>query len=270
MSDARPGALARSSALFDELRSRSRPIIVAHRGWSSRHPENTVPAFEAAIACGAEMIEFDVHVTQDGEVVVIHDETLDRTTDVNGRLGRSDVAVAGTDLATLRTLDAGSWFGPGHAGASIPTLREALRSMSGRVVPMIEHKGGDVRIVVEVLREARMLDAVILQSFDWDSVRSARSAAKELALGALGEGPLDASRCAEIDALDVGLVHWNHEHLRWHDVRRLRGGGYLTCVYTANTDVELLGCCAAGLDAVTTNEPDRLLSIRRELAMRGA
>jgi glycerophosphoryl diester phosphodiesterase len=91
----------------------------AHRGDQKAAPENTIPAFESAVRKKAAQIELDVHLSKDGELVIIHDATLNRTTDGTG-------PVADRTLAELRALDAGSWFSPAFAGTKIPTLREAL------------------------------------------------------------------------------------------------------------------------------------------------
>src|SRR5215475_6599931 len=94
-------------------------LVIAHRGASGTCPENTLAAFRRAQELGAHMIELDVQLTRDGEVVVMHDWTLARTTDGRGR-------VASRTLAELRQLDAGSWFDPGYAREPVPTLREVL------------------------------------------------------------------------------------------------------------------------------------------------
>lgn len=94
-------------------------FLVAHRGASAVAPENTLSAFHAAIEAGADAIELDVQASADGQLVVVHDSTLDRTTDGTG-------AVFETDGATIATLDAGSWFSPDHAGERVPTLDEVL------------------------------------------------------------------------------------------------------------------------------------------------
>ena len=95
------------------------PRVIAHRGLSARAPENTLAAFRAAAGAGVPWVECDVQLTADGHAVLLHDETLDRTTDGTGRL-------ADTPLAGLRGLDAGGWFDAAFAGESIPALSEAL------------------------------------------------------------------------------------------------------------------------------------------------
>src|SRR5262245_52959971 len=129
--------------LFTRLRELARqgPVVVAHRGNSHAYPENTLSAFTAAATLGAPMQEFDVQVTADGQLVCLHDATLDRTTDAAARLGPGAL-LAQTTLAQVQQLDAGAWKGAAHAGARVPTLAAALAAMLPRSIPMIEHKAG--------------------------------------------------------------------------------------------------------------------------------
>ena len=255
-------AMPQPTPLTRRLRELTRPIVVAHRGLSASYPENTLAAFHAAVAVGAEMIELDVRETRDGEVVCIHDETLDRTTDIRARTGRTGVLVRESTALDILSLDAGIWRGEAHRGARVPALREVLELVADRAVLMIEHKSGAAGPLLEVLREERMIDRVLVQSFDWEFVAELRRSQPSLTLGVLGEGPLDPARLERIDQLDVSLVHWSHADLRLDDVGSLRERGYLSCVFTADTELELSGCIGAGLDAVTTNHPDRLRALR--------
>ncbi|MDQ3928010.1 MAG: glycerophosphodiester phosphodiesterase, partial [Chloroflexota bacterium] len=95
------------------------PLLIAHRGGSLEVPENTLSAFRHAIRAGMRMVELDVQMARDGELVVIHDETVDRTTDGTGPVGSFT-------LEELQRLDAGSWFAPRYAGERIPTLRQVF------------------------------------------------------------------------------------------------------------------------------------------------
>src|SRR5712691_12051383 len=108
-------------------------LIIAHRGASSYAPENTIAAFDLALQMGARHLELDVHLTCDDYLIVIHDDTLDRTTNGTG-------PVASQTLAALQTLDAGAWFGEAFAGARIPTLADVLTRYHGRAYLHIELK----------------------------------------------------------------------------------------------------------------------------------
>lgn len=122
-----------------------KPLVIAHRGANLLAPENTLAAFRLAAQLGAQAVEFDVQLSRDGEVVVIHDAELERTTDGRG-------SVATSTAAELRRLDAGSWFGPQYANERIPLLREVLELP---LIPVIEIKttGGQSRQLADRLAE---------------------------------------------------------------------------------------------------------------------
>lgn len=237
------------------------PITVAHRGDSGGFPENTLPAFAAALAAGAPMVELDFHATADGVLVCIHDETLDRTTDAAQVFGREHIEVAATNASALAQLDAGQWKGPGHAGATVPTLADALALIQTKATTMIEHKAGSAEALVELLRRLKLVERVLVQSFDWDFVARVHRLEPRIALGALGDGSLSPQRLAALPATGAHLVHWDVRSLRAEDVATLHERGYLVCVYTANDDVSLVGASALGIDAITTNHPARLLAL---------
>jgi len=136
--------------------------IVCHRGANTIAPENTLPALECALAAGFDVIELDMHITADGEIVVIHDPTLERTTDGAG-------PVTQKTLADLRKLDAGAWFDPFFRGTQIPTLEEVLsllQKYGGRAY--LEFKSAPPAPVLERVERAGMLDRVFFWSFNRD------------------------------------------------------------------------------------------------------
>jgi glycerophosphoryl diester phosphodiesterase len=106
------------------------PLVIAHRGDCSSAPENTLTAFKAALAAGAHAVEFDVHITKDGQPVVMHDATVDRCTNSKG-------AVADLSLADIKLLDAGSWFAGPLEGEQVPTLDEAIEALPAPTVLFI-------------------------------------------------------------------------------------------------------------------------------------
>ncbi len=131
--------------------------LCAHRGAMETHPENTLVAFREAVKAGAHMIEFDVHLTKDGEPVVLHDATVDRTTNGTGR-------VAEMTLSEIKRLDAGSWKSPEFKGERIPTLSEVLREMPVNVWLNVHIKGGGdtPKRVAEILAEDNRLHQAFL------------------------------------------------------------------------------------------------------------
>ncbi|SNY15154.1 glycerophosphodiester phosphodiesterase [Paractinoplanes atraurantiacus] len=156
---------------------------VAHRGYSAVAPENTLPAFVAAVRGGATFVEFDVRTTADGVPVVIHDRTLDRTTTGAGH-------VWDLDSASLARLDAGSWFSPAYAGVRVPTLTETL-SLLAPPGPqlLLEIKPPatlpEVKTIMEMVTAAGLADRTIVQSFDPEVIRLVRGAAPSVRRGLL-------------------------------------------------------------------------------------
>ncbi|MCP3763568.1 glycerophosphodiester phosphodiesterase [Domibacillus sp. A3M-37] len=147
------------------------PVIFAHRGASGTHPENTMTAFQAAVEKGADGIELDVQLTSDGEMVVIHDETVNRTTDGKG-------AIEQMTAEEVASLDAGSWFHEKFAGEKIPTLDEFFAWASGNSLQInVELKTNKVpyhgieKKVLDLIEHYNMRGRVIISSFNFDSIK---------------------------------------------------------------------------------------------------
>ena len=141
--------------------TRTKIVAVGHRGSKKFAPENTLAAHEAAFALGARAIEFDVRCTKDGHFVLMHDATVNRTTNGFGRVKKMT-------LEQIKSLDAGSWKGQEFAGEKVPTLREALRNVKGRYVVDIDFKGGprnSAEILSQVLEEEGFLSGHLVTIF---------------------------------------------------------------------------------------------------------
>lgn len=153
-------------------------FLYAHRGASATAPENTLAAFRHALEAGADGVELDIHLSADGVPVVIHDETLERTTDGVG-------PVAAQPAAALRVLDAGFWFSPSFAGEPLPTLGEALRLLAGRLRLNLEVKESRAGLaVLELLRGFPTAD-VVISSFDHALLATLRAHVPDLPLAVL-------------------------------------------------------------------------------------
>ncbi len=237
-------------------------IVVAHRGDGGSFPENTLPAFRAAIHEGAGVIEFDIRQTQDGILVCIHDEALDRTSDSATVLGREKVRVQDVAFSQLAELDAGGWKDPRFAGTRIPSLEAGLEVIQDGSIAMIEHKAGDPAVLVDLLRRMDLVDDVLVQSFDWEWLEQVHALEPELTIGALGgygEGKhLTDAMLPEIAATGAALVHWDYRSIREQDVRKLHALGYLVCVFTIDAPEDYRRAVEMGIDLITTNEPGRL------------
>jgi glycerophosphoryl diester phosphodiesterase len=165
----------------------SRLLIIGHRGNCSLAPENTVPSFQLALAAGADLIELDYHHSQDGVPMVIHDATLDRTTNAREVWKRKRIRVADKTAVEIQTLDAGGWFDKKFAGAKVPLLVEALNFVcGGGGVPLIEHKSGNAETLAKLLRERKLINCVVVISFDWKFLHEFHELEPGQILGALG------------------------------------------------------------------------------------
>ncbi len=149
------------------------PAIIAHRGDKACAPENTLAAFKLAAEKGADAVEFDVQLTADGQVIIIHDPNLDRTTNGKGKVSK-------VPLAALRDLDAGSWFSEQYRGESIPTLDEVFETVGQHLYMNIELKNYStpcdnlVSKVVETVKKHGVQDRTLFSSFLPHNLRKAR------------------------------------------------------------------------------------------------
>jgi glycerophosphoryl diester phosphodiesterase len=240
---------ARQLVLSDRL------LIIAHRGASADFPENTLPAFAAGVEAGADLVELDYRHSADGVPVVLHDETLDRTTDARRLFGGEKLPVAARTRADLERLDAGAWFAPRFAGTRLPSLEQALEVIQPGSVTLIERKAGDAQTCVELLRRLGLVERVVVQSFDWDYLRDCRRLAPELALVALGEKELTPARAAEAAELGALGVGWNAKTLTAAEIAMAHARGLRVWSWTVDDPARARELVAAGVDGLITNRP---------------
>lgn len=235
------------------------PVVmaIAHRGASEVAPENTLAAFQEALRFGAPAIEFDVRLSADGIPVVIHDETVDRTTwgkTRGGRRGR--VAVDGLTLQDLQQLDAGSWKDPRFAAERIPTLEAALQTIVPNALPVLELKVPvDAELLGELVQRYTTLGQVLVSSFEPAWLIPLRRRWPRLPLGLLAdEWSEDLPQRAR--NLDAGVVVLNVEALAAERVLALESAGLEAWCFTVNEIGLLAACAAAGVSGIVTNRPD--------------
>ncbi|WP_309119183.1 glycerophosphodiester phosphodiesterase family protein [Paenibacillus sp.] len=231
--------------------------IIAHRGWSAEAPENTLAAFRKALdAPYVAGLELDVQLSKDGVPVVIHDFTLQRTTNGTG-------LVKDKTLAELKALDAGSWFGDAFRGEPIPTLAEALAFAKGRGTVNIELKTaghmypGLAEAAVKVIREAGMEKDVYFTSFDHLVMLEAKSIAPDIRTGLLVGGRPIAMKY-QFEATGADVLSIAYPYITPELVKETKELGIGLFAWTID-DVERIRAVAA-LDssiAICTNRPDR-------------
>jgi len=230
-------------------------MAIAHRGASSYAPENTFAAFELATRMGARHIELDVEATSDGHIVVIHDDTVDRTTDGTG-------LVTGHTLSALQALDAGSWFGRQFAGERIPLFDEVLRRYKGRVHLHTEIKGRSTYLsqrTADLVRQHGMVDQVTITSFQKARLEEIRGYAPELPAGWLLPEVSDA---VIAQAHDLGLrqICPRATTVTAALVSRLHAEGFAVRAWGVGSETLMRQVVEAGADGMTVNFPDKLVA----------
>lgn len=233
-------------------------MVIAHRGASSYAPENTLEAFDLALRMGARHIELDVHLSADGHIVVIHDDTVDRTTNGAG-------LVASQTLAALRELDAGSWFKPEFAGQRVPTLVEVLERYAGRAHLHVEIKGRTPSLserTVDAIRSRGMGSIVTMTSFQKARLEEIRACAPELSTGWLVAETTGAV-IAEARALGLNQVCPKAPTVTPELVRRLHAEGFVVRAWGVVTELLMEQVVQAGADGMTVNFPDKLVEYLR-------
>ena len=224
-------------------------IVTSHAACKGHAPENTLAGVRAALKLGADAIEIDLHCTRDGVPVLIHDETVDRTTNGHG-------AVAELSLRQVRRLDAG-------AGERIPTLREVLETVAGRAVLVLEIKAvGIEEAVLAVVRSASGgLDWCVVHSF-WPQVVARVRALEPRMPCSLLTGGREVKDWGQLFAFALSLgaqgiaVHHaavTPELVRAAHLRELR-----VSAWTVNRRIDVRRVAAAGVDAITSDYPDRV------------
>ena len=230
------------------------PRIVGHRGAKANAPENTLVAIRRAHEEGASWIEFDAKLTKDNAVVLMHDETLERTSNGKG-------PVAEATLAEIKKLDAGAWFGPAFKGETIPTLEEAIALMASLGMGFnIEIKPCPGREAETAERACALVLAKwrgptpIVSSFKRQSLEAAKAAAPSLPRGYLAE-ELGRSWRSEAEALACVAIHPGWKHLTRQLVRDVKEAGFKALVWTVNEPARARELVAWGVDSIITDRP---------------
>lgn len=272
--------------------------VIAHRGASQHAPENTLAAFELAADMGADWFELDCQLTGDGEVIVLHDADLERTTGVK-------TTVMDVDLAYLRTLDAGSWKSSNFAGEALPTLGESLdfarnrigvyveikniqddttlmaqileeaqavpvmdKSTAQKIIHTIEASGTKnlelTRKTIALIRERNMAKGIVIQSFSPIICAIARIEAPEMRVELLSGVKPDEHELWEMVTrwlflLDLHGLNLNHEGLTPGRLATAQAAGKTVAVWTVNDEQAMRRFAALGVDAIITDRPNAAL-----------
>ncbi|MFC5590634.1 glycerophosphodiester phosphodiesterase [Sporosarcina soli] len=232
--------------------------IYAHRGSSGTHPENTIAAFQEAARLPIQGVELDVHLSKDGELVVIHDEKINRTSKGKG-------FVKDMTLAELKAFDFGSWFSDDFKGQTIPTLREVLELFADTSHHLnIELKSdmfpypGMVGKVVALVEEMEFDTRVVLSSFDHESIRAAKQVAPHLETAPLFKevlvDPLDYMYNVPADAL-----HLYFRTAFRPSIQEALKTGAIIRTYTVNKEKDAEALRDIGVSAIFTDFPEKMI-----------
>lgn len=254
---AAPTRVSAQEALGDPRMPGEQAFIASHRGAVRDAPENTLPAIGAALDAGFDYVEFDVALTADGHAVLMHDPTVDRTTDGRGRVDR-------LTLEQIRGLDAGASHAPSFAGTPVPTLGEALdvvAAKAGRAV--LDLKGAwTAEAAADLVGEIRargLESAVVVAAFDARTLALVAVSSDVIArMVTLRRVPADIVEVvAQIGARGVIVEH--RELVRHPEiVEQLRAAGLRVAVYTPNSDRQWQAITALGVDGIVTDDPAML------------
>lgn len=237
-----------------------RPLVWAHRGASRAAPENTLAAFRLAAELGADGIELDAQQCQTGEVVVLHDESLGRTTGYPALLSE-------TPWSTVRTLDAGARFSEAFRGERVPLLSEVLAQTPRTLLVNVELKcdrmddRGLTAAVVAAVREARAEERVLFSSFNPLCLWRARALAPQVPRALLFERDSSFALRHALAAPALGAVSLHPEDALASPaaIRRWRRRGYLVAPWTVDDPERARSLWRAGATGIITNLPDVLL-----------
>ncbi|MDQ0778010.1 glycerophosphoryl diester phosphodiesterase [Streptomyces aurantiacus] len=260
--------------------SSDRPLVIAHRGASAQAPENTLAAIDRAARLGFRWVENDVQRTKDGQLVVIHDDSLARTTDVEEVFpDRAPWKVKDFTAAEIARLDAGSWFSPRYTGARVPTLKQYMNRVSHNhqklvleiknptLYPGIEQETLKVLSNEGWLGPARVRSKLVIQSFDAGSIRTVHALRPDIKTGFLGtpsvaELPAYAQFADQINSshttISLGYV------AAIHALEGPHGKPLEISTWTVDTPEDTRRVAGFGVDGVITNKPDVVREALRE------
>lgn len=246
-----------------------RPTIFAHRGSRAYAPENTLAAFKLAVAQGAPAIELDAKLTADGEIVVFHDDTLERTTNGRGKLHEHS-------LAALKELDAGKHFAAEFSGEKIPTLAEVFEAVAHLIFINIELKNytspGDQLPdkVADLVQRNGLQKRVMFSSFNLFALQRVSKLLPEVPRGLLAlpgiKGAPARSWLGRM-GLDYQAIHPETRDTNPRLIQKAHQLGKRVHVYTVNQRQEMVRLCQAGVDGIITDDPPLAFDVLKQIGI---
>jgi glycerophosphoryl diester phosphodiesterase len=238
-------------------------VKIAHRGASGKFPENTKRAFEKAIEAGADMIELDCQMTEDGHVVIFHDERLHRIARVRG-------SVREKTLEELKNLDIGAWKKPSFRGERILTLEEALEIIAGKASLCLEIKqfprsqpGIEIKLLF-IVSHYDYLDETIFSSFDYASLQRVRDLAPETRIGLIYDSSVKQDPFTIAEKLSAASIHVQKELATRDFLGRAWEAGLDVHVWTVNEYRDMRKFTSLGVQGLVSDFPERLSKLTRK------
>ncbi len=230
--------------------------VEAHRGNSAIAPENTFAAVAAA-AGYADYVEIDVQVTADNRLTIMHDSTLDRTTDGTGAISSRNY------VGYIDGLDAGSWFSPTFAGQPVPLLTPYVQSIRSQgMQALLERKSGSASAIVNELNAIGELHNTVVICFDWAFLSQVRALDAQIKLGALGSGAITSTVIDSVIGAGANFLDWSDSaSLTQTVVDMVHAAGLELHVWTVNSLARMQELIDLGVDGITTDAPQTLRSI---------
>jgi len=234
-------------------------LVFGHRGASAQAPMNTLPAFELAAELGADGVELDVHRSADGELVIVHDFTVDETTNGTG-------TVQQMTLAQLKALDAGSWKDPSFAGVRIPTLDEVFDAVGQRLFINVEIKSesqetdGIEQLVVDKIRQFDMQDRVLVSSFNPLAVMRFRALMPDVPIGFLTAPDVPEIVQQVAKNMTYEAIHPYQASIDKTVIEQAQHQGHIVNTWTVNDPARATALRDLGVRGIITDQPDVIIN----------
>lgn len=233
-----------------------KPLVIGHRGAPVAAPENTLSAFREAVAQGVDMVELDVRMSKDDQIVVCHDETIDRTSDGKGEIREMT-------LQEIQSYDAGSWFGEAFRGEKIPTLEQVIEMLPPGVWINVEVKdfyGGRLgEKLAELLHRTERLATVVVSAFAHKDLVKFKQSYPEILIGLLYfEDLYDHVSYAKTLPVPIYSLHPYYKSIPLSDITAAKENGIEVFPFTINEQEDMVSLIKDGVSGLITNYPDRL------------
>lgn len=240
-----------------------KPLIIAHRGASGNAPENTIAAFLEAKKQQSDGIEMDVHLTADNIPVVIHDETINRTTNGNGY-------IKDYTYSELKQFDAGKYFSNKFIGASIPSLNNVLKLASNFKIINIELKTNKIKydnieeIILDIIKNHKLENKVLISSFNHLTLKKLKCLNSKIELAALYYAIIDKP-WEYANNLGINNIHPHYQSIDKKTIKKCHEKNIMVNVFGVNNKEEISSSINMGADMIITDYPETALSIKNKL-----